>query len=82
METRSRKFKPQLNIGDFVILPIPDVDRGFSDPPNLVCRILDINFKTNLHELICEAGVLNTIFARNCFDLLESPNIFLILASN
>ncbi|CAF1064355.1 unnamed protein product, partial [Brachionus calyciflorus] len=44
-------------------------------PPNLECRIVDIDFNTNLHELVCEAGVLNTLFARNCFDLMESSTI-------
>jgi len=41
METRSKKFMPEVEIGDFVILPVPDVDRGPSDPPNLACRIVD-----------------------------------------
>jgi len=71
METRSKKFMPEVEIGDFVILPVPDVDRGPSDPPNLACRIVDINYETRMHELACQAGVLKDMYTRNAFDKLD-----------
>ena len=53
-----------VEIGDFVVLPIPDVDRSVSSAPNLICRIVDIDYQYNVHELECEAGVLSVMFAR------------------
>ena len=53
-----------VEIGDFVVLPIPDVDRSVSSAPNLICRIVDIDYQYNVHELACEAGVLSVMFAR------------------
>ena len=63
---------PEVNIGDFVVLPIPDVDKGLTEAPNLICRIVDIDYVKIMHELATKAGVLNTMFARNCFDLVEA----------
>ncbi len=70
MQTRSNKFMSVFQIGDYVTLPIPDVYRGLTDPPNLICRIVDIDYNRSLHEHVCEAGVLNNMLARNCFDLV------------
>ena len=67
METKSKKFMPQVNIRDFVILPILDVDRGLTDPPNLVCRIVNIDLNTNL--------CYEYSFCSNCFDLVEPSAI-------
>ena len=72
MTTRSRKVLSEVQIGDYVTLPIPDVDRSVASAPNLICRIVDIDFTTNLNELACEAGVLDILFARNCFGKLDS----------
>ena len=43
--------------GDYVALPIPDVDCGLTETPNIICRIVDIDFTKILHELVCEAVV-------------------------
>ena len=75
MLTRSKKYLGPVEIGDFVNLPIPEVDRSLSSAPNLICRIVDIDYNHNVHELACEAGVLNVLFARNCFDKLDSTNL-------
>ncbi|RNA32086.1 KRAB-A domain-containing 2-like [Brachionus plicatilis] len=70
---------PEAYIGDIVVLPIPEVDKGLTEAPNLVCRIVDIDFDKSLYELACEAGVLNTLFARNSFDLVKDCSIELNL---
>ena len=70
MVEKSKKYFPQCNIGDIVCLPIPAVDRGPSEPTNLLCKVLSIN-DHNLHELACEAGTLNVKFARNAFDIAK-----------
>ena len=36
--------------GDYVALPILDVDRGLTEVPNIICRIVDIDFTKMLHE--------------------------------
>ena len=72
MRTRSKKYLPEVSIGDYVTLAVPDVDRGITDSPSLLCRVVDIDYKHSLYELACEAGVLETLFARNCFDLAGS----------
>jgi hypothetical protein len=67
METRSEKFIPPVAIGDFVTLPVPDVDRDLTDPPNLRCRLVDIDFTTSLHELACvRSKLLRSIRFTNC----------------
>ena len=75
MATRSKKFLPEVIVGDFVILPVPEVDRGPSDPPNLICRVVDIDYTTMMHELACQAGVLKNMWARNSFDKMNGEII-------
>jgi hypothetical protein len=75
MRTRSKKYLPEVNIGDFVLLPIPDVDKGLTESPNLICRVVDIDYTHSLYELACEAGVFSDMFARNSFDLVKDANI-------
>ncbi|CAF1013044.1 unnamed protein product [Brachionus calyciflorus] len=77
MRTRSKKYLPEANIGDYVLLPIPDVDKGLTEAPNLICRIIDIEYERSLYELACEVGVFTEMFARNCFDLVKDSNILL-----
>ena len=50
MKLRSMKYIPQVNIGYYVVLPIPDVDRGLTEAPYLICRILDIDYEKSLYE--------------------------------
>ena len=75
MLTRSNKYLEECEIGDFVALPIPDVDRSVSSAPNIICRIIDIDYKHNIYELACQAGVLSIMFARNSFEKLDSTQL-------
>ena len=75
MLTRSKKVLCPVNIGDYVILPIPEVDRSVSSSPNIICRVVDYDNETDLFELACAAGALNIKFARNCFEKLESDDV-------
>ncbi|CAF1120116.1 unnamed protein product [Brachionus calyciflorus] len=43
MRTRCKRYLPDVSVGDYAGLPIPDVERGLSEAPNLVCRIVDID---------------------------------------
>lgn len=71
MLKRSSKYIGEVEIGDYVILPIPNPDKGLTEPHNLICRVIDIDYVTDLYELCCEAGVLDDMFARNAFDRVE-----------
>jgi hypothetical protein len=72
MKSRSVAYLPEVNIGDFVALSVPPVDRGLSDPPNIICRVVDIDFTHDLYELVSEGGVINIMLARNTFEKLKS----------
>jgi len=57
MKTKSlEKYVQNYDIGDTVMVPIPKVDRGPSDPPNLIGVILDR--KNDVYQVGCKAGVL------------------------
>ena len=75
MRCRSARYLPEAEIGDFVALPIPDVDKGLTESPNLICRIIDIDYSYSLYELACEAGLFADMFARNSFDKLRDCNL-------
>jgi hypothetical protein len=72
MQTRSKRYLPEVNIGDFVTLPIPEVDKGLTEAPNIICRIIDIDYQYSLYELACEIGVFMDLFSRNAFDLVQN----------
>ena len=44
MLTRSRNYLCPVEIGDYVTLPILDVDRSASLAPNIICRIVDVDY--------------------------------------
>ena len=67
----SKKYMPEVFIGDFVCLPVPTV-AGVADAPNIICRVIDIDYKHDLYELVCSAGVLNIMYARNSFEKVDS----------
>jgi hypothetical protein len=68
MVKRSRvEFVPG-NPGDNVTVPVPLVDRGRSDPRNLLGIILDRD-ENDLYRIAVRAGILKGKYARNQFDL-------------
>ena len=78
MLERSKKYLHPIEHGDYVTLKIPDVDKSLSSASNLICRVIDICWETSLYELVSEAGVLNTMFAHNAFDKLNTKDFPLI----
>ena len=40
MKTQSDKYQGEVVAGDYVIFPIPDVDKSKASAPNLICRIV------------------------------------------
>jgi hypothetical protein len=69
MLRRSKRYLPEVIPGNCVTLPIPDVDRGLTDPLNIICRVVDVDWEYSLYELSTPVGVLKELYARNSFDL-------------
>ncbi|RNA42146.1 hypothetical protein BpHYR1_032424 [Brachionus plicatilis] len=42
MKTRSKKYIPEINFGDHVILTMSYVDKGLTEVPNLICHEIGI----------------------------------------
>ncbi|XP_026464653.1 KRAB-A domain-containing protein 2-like [Ctenocephalides felis] len=64
------KFPPAV-IGDNVRVSIPDIDRGKTDPKNLICVVLSKDDNTDLYKLGIEEGVLKQSYSRNEFVVCE-----------
>ncbi|KAK3920933.1 Coadhesin [Frankliniella fusca] len=62
----SRARYPPAAVGDTVIAPIPDVDRGRGDPRNVTRVVIEVT-EDNLYRLGNKQGQIYTIFSRNMF---------------
>ncbi|XP_026467840.1 KRAB-A domain-containing protein 2-like [Ctenocephalides felis] len=58
-------------IGDNVRVSIPDIDRGKTDPKNLICIVLSKDNNIDLYKLGAEEGVLKQAYSRNEFVVCE-----------
>lgn len=56
MVETTQKALPELQEEDNVLLPIPKMDRGPADPPNLLCQIVDS--RNGVFQVACEKGVV------------------------
>ena len=54
-------------IGDTVLVPIPDLDRGRCEHPNLKAVVLEAHHDGHLWRLGCKSGVLDQWYSRNQF---------------
>ena len=70
LEQSNKWFKPAEE-GENVNVPIPDVDRGRLDPPNITAVLQEHDSETGLYTLGTKAGTLNTRFSRNQFNLMN-----------
>jgi hypothetical protein len=68
MVKRSRVQHVPGNIGDNVTVAIPLVDRGRSDPRNIIGVIVDRDIN-DMYRIAVHAGVLKGKYSRNQFDL-------------
>ena len=75
MFTRSSKYLDEVEIGDYVALQISNMNRSVSSSPHIICRIIDIDYHHNLHELACPVEVLSVMFAPNCFENIDSAQL-------
>ncbi len=72
MITRSKKNAEEVFIGDWISLPTEAVDRGPTDPKNIICRIVDYNEVRGLYEIACGAGVIERLVVRNNFEKISA----------
>jgi hypothetical protein len=54
-----------------------DFDRGIADPPNILCKVIDIDSYFN-HQLVCSVGILEKCVARNAFQIVSDTVDFSI----
>ena len=54
-------------VGDTVLVPIPDLDRGRCEYPNLKGIILEMHPNGSMWKIGCKSGVLDQWYSRNQF---------------
>jgi transposase InsO family protein len=65
MTDKTNKYLVPVKIGDNVVFFTDEVDRGITDPPNLLCKIHAL--KHDNFELASEAGIIDRLVPRNAF---------------
>ncbi|KAK3922746.1 SCAN domain-containing protein 3 [Frankliniella fusca] len=73
LKTSRQRFPPAA-VGDTVIIPVPDVDRGRGDPRNVICVVVEVT-EDNLYRLGNKQGRLNTLLARSMFTVRKEKFI-------
>ena len=58
LERSAKRFK-EAEVGDTVLVPIPDLDRGRCDYPNLKAIVLEKHPNGTLWKLGCRSGILD-----------------------
>ena len=71
MSKRSRTKLGNISVGDTVVVPIPDVDRGRCDARNLVGRV--ISKSNDMFKIGVRAGILNKMYSRNQIEKCSRP---------
>ena len=66
LERSAKRFK-EAEIDDTVLVPIPDIDRGRCEYPNLKAVVLEMHSNGHLWKLGCKSGVLDQWYSRNQF---------------
>ena len=67
----ARRYK-QANVGDSVMVHLPEVDRGRCEFPNVHAVVLSI-IKAGLYKLGTKQGELKGVYSRNQFEPLPQP---------
>lgn len=68
MLARGSKVLTQLVVGDNVAIPVPEVDRGKADPPNVIGVVLDFDTDTGCYTIGTKEGTVRNKLARNQFE--------------
>ncbi|XP_061724387.1 uncharacterized protein LOC133530493 [Cydia pomonella] len=70
MKTASDQSHPPLKVGDNLIIPIPDVDKGKADLRNVIGVVLEVTSE-QLYKIGTKSGILNKLYCRSEFDGCE-----------
>ncbi|KAI1718055.1 KRAB-A domain-containing protein 2-like [Ditylenchus destructor] len=65
MLQRSARLLAPLKVGSSVMVPIPEVDRGRAEFPNVKGIVMEVTSE-GMHKIGTEHGVLNNLYAANC----------------
>ncbi|CAF1027119.1 unnamed protein product, partial [Brachionus calyciflorus] len=65
----------EAKIGDTVQVPVPEVDRGPADPPNILAYILKFNENHMIYKLATKHGLISGWFSRNMFSICKQKLI-------
>ena len=70
MISRNDQLLGKVCIGDSVVFFSSEFDRGLADPPNILCKVIDIDSHKN-YQLACAVGILDKYMARNAFQIIQ-----------
>jgi len=73
MKKNSDASLPPCEIGDTVLVPVPEVDRAKTDFRKIKAVILSVD--NNFYKLGTEAGILHSVYARSQFDVCSEKFI-------
>ena len=69
---RSKIVLSEVKVGDNVNIPIPSVDRGRTDPRNLIGIVTDIS-NNDMYTIAVKSGILNSKYSRNQLTCVPLP---------
>ena len=71
LQKSARRYK-QAQVGDSVMVHLPEVDRGRCEFPNVHAVVLGIN-ESGMYKLGTKEGQLKGVYSRNQFEPLPNP---------
>jgi hypothetical protein len=72
MLRNTRNKLPEAKVNDIVALKCHEVDRGNSDPQNLLCVITDVDTEKVNYKLLSQVGPLEGWFFKNDFIIAKT----------
>ena len=51
-----------VEVGSYVKLIVADEDRGRSDPPTILCRVVDYDHAIDKYEFCCRTGISEKLY--------------------
>ena len=78
MITKNDKLLGKASVGDIVVFFSSDFDRGIADPPNILCKVIDIDAHMN-YQLASSVEILDKYMARNSFQIIQDCVDFNVL---
>jgi hypothetical protein len=77
MVSNNEKLLGKASIGDIVVVFTIDFDRGIANPPNILCKVIDIDSHF-IYQLACSVVILEKYVARIAFQIVSDTVDFSI----